>query len=75
MSVKTFWTPEEDARVTWRPVEHSETVNGIPVITHEGAIEFAAGLRLVVYQLSDGQRVVPEESMRVFLEWLSGGPR
>lgn len=52
--------------VTMKPVEPPQSVeDGIPFITHEGTLG-VGGFEFHVYQLSDGQRVIPCEEVEQF---------
>lgn len=43
--------------------------NGLPHVTHEGILDIG-GVRIKVLQLSNGERVIPEEDLdRLFPGW------
>lgn len=57
---------------TWTPLpEPGEAPEGLPHATHAGVLRIGE-LELPVVQLSDGQRLVTEDGMRLFLAWLEG---
>lgn len=58
-------------RVEYVPKEGDDPT--LPHVTHEGTMRFA-DLAITVYQLSDGQRVIPPESLAAFLLWLGADP-
>jgi hypothetical protein len=53
----------------WTDEPPSTPEDGIPYATHEGVLNIG-GLEFQVYQLSDGHRVISEESMVKFFEGL-----
>jgi hypothetical protein len=57
----------------WRAVKgvHDPANDDLPYVTHEGLLHIGT-IELTVYQLSNGRRVVPSESMLKFFEWLGG---
>lgn len=56
--------------VEWKPFESAPTGElNLPYVTHQGELEIDT-LKLTVYQLSDGQRIIPEDQMIVFFQWL-----
>ena len=50
-------------RVPWTPVQAPKDADGLPYPTHEGTLRIGP-FTLQVYQLSDGRRIVSEESAR-----------
>ena len=57
--------------ITWTERrETEEPVDGeLPYATHEGRLKLG-DVEITVYQLSDGQRIIPvEEIERLFKEW------
>jgi hypothetical protein len=44
----------------------------LPYATHEGVLDIAPGLKITVYRLNTGQRIITEEGLQTFLRWLSG---
>ena len=60
--------------VVWTPVFNGPATeiqgDGLPHVTHYGVLHIGEFV-FKVYQLSDGKRVIAEESMREFLEGLT----
>jgi hypothetical protein len=55
--------------ITFRKVGNGESSSGLPVVTHEGELQIGS-LTLKVYQLSNGQRIIPEEDFKKFVEFM-----
>lgn len=60
-------------RVDWREIRECEepVVGEIPYATHEGVLRIPGlDVELDVVQLNTGQRIITEESLVKFLEWM-----
>jgi hypothetical protein len=60
-------------RVQWVALDQDALAHhdDVPYATHEGWLEIG-DIRLHVYQLNTGDRVIEEESMQRFFRWLGG---
>lgn len=58
--------------VVWKPVSApGPGTNSLPFVTHEGVLDIpAVGMKLRVFQLSDGRRIFDHDE---FMAWLSSG--
>ena len=54
------------------PPERGWPVPDIPIVTHSGIIRLP-GLEITVHVLSNGQRVIPQDDLRRFIDWLESG--
>jgi hypothetical protein len=61
--------------IEWKSLPKSEYAGclQLPWATHQGILRLAPDFEIEVLQLSDGQRIIPEEELRRFVEWLQAG--
>lgn len=58
--------------VAWEAVDPPPAADdGLPCATHEGRLSIG-GVELMVYQLSDGRRVIEQDALLAFLASMSG---
>lgn len=53
--------------VEWTACSDQEPIDGIPNVTYKGILSLGPDIKMRVYQLSDGQRVIDAEDMKQFL--------
>ena len=49
----------------WKPVEHAQSTDGLPTVTHEGVLEIA-GHRMRCYRLDDGRTIIHADDFNAF---------
>jgi predicted RNA-binding Zn-ribbon protein involved in translation (DUF1610 family) len=59
-----------DPRMQWEQLPARPHRGSLPWATHRGVLRLVPGLELECIQLSDGRRVISQESLAAFLAWL-----
>lgn len=57
-------------KIEWEPLEGEAVEGDLPHATHSGILDLG-GMKLRVFQLSDGKRVIEENDLIAFFEGLA----